>query len=119
MRKRDGLSFDRPSCWICSEKIAVVGVYIKRIRFSVRREGDVVGIAAGNLHTLGIDVADVRQRNAKLLQHAAQGFGYADLEPAGAAESSGFPGVAGVSGVCAGCSGRCTSRISPVRAAIV
>lgn len=27
-----------------------------------------VGIAAGNLHTLDIDVADVRQRNAKLLQ---------------------------------------------------
>lgn len=78
-----------------------------------------VGIAAGNLHTLDIDVADVRQRNAKLLQHTAQGFGYADLRTCGAAESSGFPGVAGVSGICAGCSGRCTSRISPVRAAIV
>jgi len=43
----------------------------------------VVGIAAGNLHTLDIDVADVRQRNAKLLQHAAQGFGYADLRTCG------------------------------------
>lgn len=42
-----------------------------------------VGIAAGNLHTLDIDVADVRQRNAKLLQHAAQGFGYADLRTCG------------------------------------
>lgn len=61
-----------------------MGVYIKRIRFSVRREGDVVGIAAGNLHTLDIDVADVRQRNAKLLQHAAQRFGYADLRVGGA-----------------------------------
>lgn len=60
-----------------------MGVYIKRIRFSVRCEGDVVGIAAGNLHTLDIDVADVRQRNAKLLQHAAQGFGYADLRTCG------------------------------------
>lgn len=42
-----------------------------------------VGIVAGNLHTLDIDVADVRQRNAKLLQHAAQGFGYADLRTCG------------------------------------
>ena len=42
-----------------------------------------MGIAAGNLHTLDIDVADVRQRNAELLQHTAQGFGYADLRTCG------------------------------------
>lgn len=78
-----------------------------------------VGIAAGNLHTLDIDVADVRREMPSFCSTRLMASDMLISEPAGAAESSGFPGVAGVSGICAGCSGRCTSRISPVRAAIV
>lgn len=61
------------------ENIAVVGVHVKRIRLPVRREGDVVGVAAAHMHALDVDIVDLRQRDAQLLQHAVQGLGYADL----------------------------------------
>jgi len=44
----------------------------------------VVSVAAAYMHALDVDIADLRQRDTELLQHAAQRFGYADLRVGGA-----------------------------------